>query len=475
MKENIIGRSEEKRLLDKIYRSGKAEFVAVYGRRRVGKTFLVREFFESEMVFLTAGLAHENSARQIKSFYEDLVEYGLPRQEKVPADWIEVFSLLRTLIKSSTKQRKVIMLDELPWMDTPRSGFMAALEHFWNSWASARRDVVLIVCGSATSWIMDKLINNHGGLHNRLTHSIYLLPFTLAESELFLDSKGFRWSRYDIAVCYMIMGGIPYYLEMLDRQMNLSQNIDNLLFRPNGALVHEFGNLYAALFRNSSNYIKVVEALSSCRSGLTRNEIISHTGLKTGTGLTTILRNLETCGFIQTHQQYEGMKREGVVYQLIDFFTLFHFHFMGKKRDLSKWTSIQGKAEFHAWAGLTFELLALCHLREIKQKLGISSVDTRSYAWRCKGENGSQIDLVIDRADNTVNLCEMKFSINTFSIDRQYEMTLRNKLEQFAKRTNRRKSLQLTLVTTYGLADNKYRNIVDNEITLDDLFDKAKS
>lgn len=470
MRENIIGRKEEKQLLNKIYNSTRSEFVAVYGRRRVGKTFLVREFFENDTVFQTAGLAHENSKRQIKSFYEDLIEYGLPRQEKMPLDWIEAFSLLRILIKNSDVQRKVILLDELPWMDTPRSGFISALEHFWNSWASARHDVVLIVCGSATSWIMDKLINNHGGLHNRLTSSIYLQPFTLAESEQLLQSKGFYWSRYDISICHMILGGIPYYLDMLDRQMTLAQNIDNLIFRPNGALTHEFTNLYAALFRNSSDYVKVVEALSNCRSGLTRNEIISHTGLRSGNGLTTILRNLTTCGFIRSYQQFSGTTRDGTIYQLVDFFTLFYFRFMSKSKKLTKWTSIQGKAEFYTWAGISFELLALSHLSQIKNKLGISSVDINAYAWRYSGYKGAQIDLVIDRADNTVNLCEMKFSVNRFEIDRQYEMILRNKLEQFSQHIKRSKSLQLTFVTTFGLTNNPYCNIVSNEITLDDLF-----
>lgn len=470
MKQYIIGRDKEKSLLERVCNSNKAEFVAVCGRRRVGKTFLIKEFFEDELVFQTAGLANDRMTRQIKSFYEDLVEYGLSRQSEVPKDWIEVFSLLRELIKQSSQERKVILLDELPWMDTPRSGFMSALEHFWNSWASGRRDIVLVVCGSSTSWMMDKLINNHGGLHNRLTYQLFLEPFTLGESEHFLQSRGFNLSRYDIAVCYMIFGGIPYYLDMLDSRLSLAQNIDELLFRPNGLLAHEFSNLYAALFNNSDDYIKVVEALSKKRTGISRSEIIEATSLHSGKGLTTLLNNLEWCGFIRKYKNYKTTRKNSSLYQLIDFFTLFHFRFLAEKK-IKNWSSIQGTPHFYTWTGLTFELLALSHIDQIKKKLSIMGINTDEYAWRCsESEYGAQIDLVIDRADNTINLCEMKFSMGNFTIDKNYEMNLRNKITRFMELSGRKKSIQLTLLTTYGAERNTHYGIVNNEIILDDLF-----
>ena len=471
MKEQIIGRQREKDLLDKIYRSGRSEFVAICGRRRVGKTFLVKEFFEGEFVFQTSGLANEGSRRQIKAFYEDLLEYGLPRQPKRPTDWLEVFALLRELVKQSDKERKVIFLDELPWMDTPRSGFVSALEHFWNSWASGRHDIVLVVCGSATSWMMDKVINNHGGLHNRLTCQIFLEPFSLGECERFLQSRGFMFSRYDIAVCYMVLGGIPYYLDMLNAQLSLAQNIDQLLFKQNGQLSREFGNLYAALFKNSDDYVKVVEALSHRKAGLSRGEIMQATGIGSGNGLTVVLRNLESCGFIRQYQQYKASRKDKTIYQLMDFFTMFHFHFLAEK-NVSNWESLQGKSRFFAWAGVTFELLVAAHIGMVKKALGISGIETREYAWRCTDEEqGAQIDMVIERADNMVNLCEMKFSIAPFAIDKGYEMNLRNKMVRFMEYTERHKSLQLTLVTTYGLARNAHASIVNNAVTLDNMFD----
>ena len=471
MKQNIIGRAREKAILERIFNSSKAEFVAVCGRRRVGKTFLINEYFEEDLVFQTAGLAHDNMAHQIKSFYEDLIEWSLPRQTEAPNSWIDVFSLLRSLIKNSTKRRKVIMLDELPWMDTPRSGFISALEHFWNAWASNRHDIVLIVCGSATSWMMDKLINNHGGLHNRLTYQLFLEPFTLGESEQFLQQHGFNLSRYDMAVGYMILGGIPYYLDMLDPRLSLAQNIHELFFRPNGLLSHEFSNLYSALFKNSSNYMTVVEALSNKKTGMNRNEIIAATSLPTGSGLTTILKNLEWCGFIRKYQNYKASRNDSTLYQLIDFFTLFHFRFLNGKKNRGNWNALQGTPAFHAWAGLTFELLTLSHINQIKHKLGISGVNSMEYAWRnLDSGQGAQIDLVIDRADNTINLCEMKFSIGVFSIDKGYEMNLRNKLMRFMACAEKHKSIQLTMVTTYGIERNAHSGIVNNEVTLDDLF-----
>ena len=470
MKENIIGRKSEKDLLQAIYDSSKSEFVAVCGRRRVGKTFLIREFFEGEMVFQTAGLANQNMKQQIKSFYADLIDQGFNRQDtEEPKDWIDVFMMLRQVVKQNKKKRKVILLDELPCMDTPKSGFIAALEHFWNSWASARHDIVLIVCGSATSWMMNKLINNHGGLYNRITRRIFLEPFSLRETEAFLKSKGFVLSRYEIAECYMVMGGIPFYLEMLERDLSLAQNIDAMFFRPNGQLAREFSNLYNALFKNSSDYVKVVEALSLKRAGLTRTEIISGTGLVSGSKLTTILQNLESCGFIRQYRLY-GEPHNSIIYQLVDFFTLFYFRFLVDKTP-GKWMSIQDKPKFYAWAGLTFELLAIQHIESIKHSLGINGVETQVSTWRClDGDRGAQIDLIINRSDNTINLCEAKFSVDDFSISKDYEKNLRNKLQQFLNHTKMKKSIQLTLITTYGLEKNKHSGVIHKLITLDDLF-----
>lgn len=475
MRENIIGRKEEQLLLERLYQSNKSEFIAICGRRRVGKTFLIREFFEEELVFSVSGLAEGNKKEQLKNFHQTLLRYDFS-SSKEPEDWLDAFNMLIKYLSSLPKRRKVILLDETPWMDTPRSGFIMALEHFWNGWASAQRDIVLIVCGSATSWMMDKLINSKGGLHNRLTRHIFLNPFTLNETELFLETNGFRLSRYEIAECYMIMGGIPFYLSLLDASKSLAQNIDQLFFRAFGELRGEFSNLYAALFKNSDDYVKVVSALSEKMSGLTRTEIQTKTSLSSGGGLSSILNDLEICGFIKKTLRYNGKCKDNV-FQLVDFFTLFHFRFIKghSVRDTHFWTSIQRTSTFYNWAGNMFELLVASHTRQLKQKLGISGVLTDIYSWRTLNDEnmpGAQIDLVIERQDRTVNICEIKFSEDEYLIDNEYDKILRRKMEAYRRyKISGKVSIQLTMITTYGLARGKYNGNVQNEVVLDDLFE----
>lgn len=471
MKINIIGREKECDLLEKIYHSNESEFVSVCGRRRVGKTFLIREFFEGNIVFTCSGIANDNYAMALRNF-----TYSLRRYTKdnslAPHDWLEAFELLIDYLSSLNEERKVIFLDELPWMDTPGSDFISALEHFWNGWACARKDIVLIVCGSATSWMMDHLIHEHGGLYGRLTHQIMLKPLNLKETESYLTHRGFTLSRYEIAECYMIMGGIPYYLRLLDNRLSLSQNIDRLFFNPDGELYDEFNHLYKALFSSSEDYIKVVSALCKKRYGLTRNEIIESTKLKSGKKLTKILSDLETCGFIRKYYDY-AKKKTGLIYQMIDFYTLFYFKFVQKSsfQNMQQYSLLQGTSSFYTWAGISFELESLLHVEKIKEKLGISGVQTNVFAWRSKlSEDPCQIDLIIDRGDNTINICEMKFSEGQYEIDKAYEMQLRNKIQTFRSETKTRKSLQLTMVTTFGVKRNSHFGIVTNEILLDDLF-----
>lgn len=471
---NIIGRKREQDMLRRIYESEQSEFVAVCGRRRVGKTFLVREYFEEQMVFQLSGLANSSTQEQLRNFYYTLRRFDITVNE-APKDWIDAFEMLINYLSSLKIQRKVVFLDELPWMDTYGANFVTALEHFWNGWASAQHDIVLIVCGSATSWMMDKLINNHGGLYGRLTHRIFLEPFNLCETEQFLQKRGFLLSRYEIVETYMILGGIPYYLSLMDARLSLAQNIDRLLFNPNGELYNEFNMLYRSLFSDSEAYIKVVESLNKKGYGMTRNEIAENTQIKTGKSLTTILDNLEACGFIRKYVNF-GCSTKKALYQLVDFFTLFYFRFLIKSsfRDLQYWSKIQHTSQFYAWAGISFEVLAIQHIQQIKHHLGIAGVATNTFSWRSKkseDERGAQIDLVIERADNTINLCEMKFSESDFEITKDYDAVLRNKIGRFRDETKTKKSVQLTFITTYGIHKNIYSSIAQNEVTMEDLFE----
>ena len=361
-------------------------------------------------------------------------------------------------------------------MDTPRSDFVSALEHFWNGWATTRKDIVLIVCGSATSWIIEKIINNHGGLHNRLTKRILLQPFTLKECEEFAQSHGLGMSRMQMMEAYMIMGGIPYYWNFLQKGQSLAQNIDRLFFNKEGELKDEFDMLYASLFKSPENYIKVITALGEKKAGMTREEIISQTSMSDSGTLTKILKELEWCGFIRKYNVL-GKKVKSAIYQLIDNYTLFYFRFIrrNENNDENFWSSSINSSLYHNWCGLSFERICLLHIPQIKQKLGIQGILSNTYSWSAKsneelGLPGVQIDMLIDRSDQVVNLCEMKYATSSYSLTKEEEMKLRNRLEVFRTTTQTTKAIHLTMITTYGLTPNIHSGIIQNEVTMDDLF-----
>ena len=469
----IIGRKEEQQILRSAAQSENSEFVAVYGRRRVGKTFLIRETFGYKFTFQHTGLAKGNTREQLFSFAISLRDAGYD-DCPIPKSWLEAFSLLATYLKNSTDEKKIIFLDELPWMDTPRSNFISAFEHFWNGWASARKDIVLIICGSATSWIINKVINDHGGLHNRVTKQIALQPFTLKECEMFAQSKGLEMSRYQLAECYMILGGIPYYWSLLEKGMSLSQNIDKIIFAKNGKLSNEFNQLYASLFKSPEQYIDVVTALGKKKAGMTRDEIIAAIDKYSNGALSKVLDELEYCGFIRKYNGFDKKSKQAI-YQLIDNYTLFYFKFIqqNENNDEHFWSASIDSAMHRAWSGLAFERLCMAHTQQIKAALGIAGVLSNIYSWRKEADetsDGAQIDLLIDRKDQVVNLCEMKYSLSEYAIDAEYEQKLRNKKSVFIDATNTRKAVHLTMVTTFGIKANAHSGIVQNEITLEDLF-----
>ena len=469
----IIGRKEEQQILHSAVQSENSEFVAVYGRRRVGKTYLIRETFGYKFTFQHTGLAKGNTKEQLFSFAISLRDAGYD-DCPIPKSWLEAFSLLSTYLKNSTDEKKIVFLDELPWMDTPRSNFISAFEHFWNGWASARKDIVLIICGSATSWIINKVINDHGGLHNRVTKQIALQPFTLKECEMFAQSKGLEMSRYQLAECYMVFGGIPYYWSLLEKGLSLAQNIDKIIFAKNGKLSNEFDQLYASLFKSPEQYIDIVTALGKKKAGMTREEIIVAIDKYSNGALSKVLDELEYCGFIRKYNGFDKKSKQAI-YQLIDNYTLFYFKFIqqNENNDEHFWSASIDSAMHRAWSGLAFERLCMAHTQQIKAALGIAGVLSNVYSWRKEADemsDGAQIDLLIDRKDQVINLCEMKYSLSEYIIDAEYEQKLRNKKSAFINATNTRKAVHLTMVTTFGIKANAHSGIVQNEITLDDLF-----
>ncbi len=470
----MIGRKDELQLLNNLKEHTSSSFVAVYGRRRIGKTYLVRNAFVNQFDFYVTGISKVSLSQQLANFHIALQKYGPSAQEMEPAkDWITAFRQLSKLLESGKSGKKVIFLDELPWFDTAQSGFISALEHFWNSWASARTDIILIVCGSAAGWMISKLINNKGGLHNRVTHRIRLEPFTLKECEAFLKAKKANFDRYQVIQLYMVMGGIPFYLEQINITQSAAQNIDKLCFGKEATLRTEFDNLYTSLFDNAEKHISVIEALSKKVKGLTRGELIKEAKLPSGGSVTRILGELEESGFIRKYIAY-GKKERNSLYQLTDFYSLFYLKFIKKSSilDENNWINSLDSPAQRAWSGYAFEQICLSHIREIKKALGISGIQTNTSSWISNDRPGAQIDLVIDRRDHVVNICEMKFSLNEFTIDKKYAEELRNKIGVFKTESKTRKSVFLTIITTFGLSKNQYSmSLVQNELTMDILFE----
>ncbi len=476
----LIGRKNEQSELMRLHASGEAELVVVYGRRRVGKTYLINQLFgDSNFAFKVTGLHRQKLPIQLKNFTLALREYFSSEDIATPSNWLDAFALLKKHLKATyTGSRRVLFFDELPWMDTQGSGFLTAFEWFWNSWGNAQNDIMLIICGSATNWIINKFFKNKGGLYNRSSSRLFLRPFTLLETEQYLEQQGFNFERYDITQIYMMMGGIPFYLKQLEPDRTLADNIDNCFFRSNGKLWDEFDNLFETLFLHSEKYLLVVQTLSDKHIGMTREEIIEQTRLPNNGATTKILKELIDCGFIRKYRYY-GRKSKSVFYQLSDFYTIFYFAFIRQhyNQDEHFWTHSLDNPRKRAWLGFTFEQLCKDHIEPIKQALGIGSVMTEQSEWRItqqelndESSSGAQIDLLIDRRDHAINICEIKFNDGMFTINKDYSMALKRKINTFRSATRTRKSLIPTMITTYGVNRNMYSNTIQQFVVLDDLF-----
>lgn len=454
--------------------SERSEFVVVYGRRRIGKTFLVRRFFKDNYAFSFVGKHEMRREQQLAEFAKELMCYSHSTFVPQLKNWTEAFDALQRLLETyNISGKKVVFFDEMPWMDTPKSDFVSALENFWNGWANMRDDIVLVACGSATSWMVDKLLHNQGGLFNRITQKIYLRPFKLSEMEQYLDEKHFGWNRYQIAQCYMILGGIPFYLTLLNPKLSLLSNIDELFFADAHAMLRtEYNELCSTLFKRPDNYLAVIRMLTERKEGFTRKEINEKTKLG-GAALSKILSDLEQCDFIFSYARY-GNAKNNAIYRIKDFYTLFYYKYVNgiDTKDSLRWTHLSSTPQVSSWQGFSFELLCLLHLDEIKKALGIDRILNDASAWRSRQpEQNTQIDLVIERADHNINLCEMKFSSGMYAIDKGYEQKLRERMSIFLAETMTRCSTRITMVTTYGVLQNKHSGIVNDEVLLDDLFE----
>lgn len=478
----LIGRKEELKILERIYRSSKAEFVAIYGRRRVGKTFLVRSFFKDKgVLFEVTGSYKSSNEAQLKNFYTVFKALFQPEESaKSPNNWQEALVLLLNEIKKiDSKQKIILFFDELPWLSSVNSDFLSSFEHMWNRYLSTMPNVKLIVCGSAASWMITNVINNTGGLYQRLSYHLRLMPFNLSETEEYLKANHIILPRKQICEIYMVTGGVPTYLSYLIPGLSVAQNIDNLCFKPQSPLITEFHYLYYALFDDASSHLKVVEALAHNRYGLSRKELLKEAKLSSSGSHSRILQELEESGFIASFPQV-GKKSKEKQYYLIDAYSYFYFKWIepdktsilnGLEKDY--WLKQQTSQAWKSWSGYAFESICLMHALKIKEALQIGSVSTKCGYWKSvdNGKKQIEIDLVIDRADNCINLCEIKFHKDEFVIDQTYAKKLNQKKELFQKNTGTKKALFITLITPFGCKENnEYVSLVTNQLTFEDLF-----
>ncbi len=472
----VIGRSREREIFRGIINSEKPELVVMYGRRRIGKTFLIDQEVTNNLVFKISGLHHGNQKDQLENFTHQLSRFSKLTEATIPSSWLAAFNSLELYLNSlrKSKKKKVLFFDEFPWMATRKSRFLIAFENFWNTYASQRDDLAIIICGSAASWMIEKVVKNKGGLHNRITQLIRLTPFNLCEVELFLKSRNIKLNRYDIVKLYMVTGGVPFYLNGIKRGRSVPQIIDDLCFHKNGLLHREFDELFSSLFEHEKRHIQIVKSLSNVRKGLTRNDLLDQIEMSSGGGFTRTLNELVESGFITNYHPYNQRSKQ-TLYRLTDFFTMFYMKYMYKSKSIGPgtWMKKSRGQSYQSWSGFTFETVCLEHIPQIKNGLGLQVIYTEASSWKSKGKktDGAQIDLLIDRDDNVINICEIKFSKSIFTIDKKYASQLRNKIEVFRSSTKTKKNLYLTIITIMGLQENEYTlELVQNELTIDALF-----
>lgn len=467
----LIGRKKEIEILNKAFNSKESRLVAIYGRRRVGKTFLIREHYQSNIKFELTGINGGSYADQLKNFAKVLRQAASNNSIKsIPNDWLEAFEMLEAYIDTlKGKKKKVIFIDEFPWLATRKSKFLGAFENFWNAYVSKRDDLVVVICGSTASYMINKILKNKGGLHGRINHHINLKPFDLHETKLFLKSRNIDYSNYDILQLYMMIGGVAHYLDKINRGDGVSTNIDRLCFEEGGELLDEFENIYESLFENSDMHLKIVRVLGNSRKGITRNELLTKTKLQSNQKFTKTLTELIEAGFLSKYNAY-GKKSFDSLYRLSDEYSYFYLNFIesNKLQGKNTWRKLQQSKTFNIWAGFSFETLCLKHVDQIKKELGIEAIISQNSSWF---NGNAQIDLLIDRDDNNINICELKFYNAPFTVSADYRTKLRTKMNEFRTATNTKKNFFLTMITTFGVAKNKYSTeIVDKELTMDCLF-----
>jgi uncharacterized protein len=466
----VIGRKEEKAILKRIVEDKTAKFLAVYGRRRVGKTYLIKSYFNSFMGFELSGQKEGDLQEQLINFARQFTTF-FKQKITTPTSWQDAFYLLqKAIIRKRTTKKIVLFFDELPWLAGPKSRFLNALDYFWNNFAQYQKNIIVVVCGSSASWIIEKIINNKGGLHNRITDILKLEPFTLAETEAFLKYRNLRLDRINILQLYMVLGGIPHYLNAIQKGESMALAIDRICFAKNGLLRNEFNNLYEALFNNASLHTTVIRLLAKRKMGLTRKAIIQGTGISNGGSVTRLLSELEESGFITKYLPY-GKQQRDALYRITDYYTLFYFHYIENSKSLTKgsWAKQYQLPTWKSYSGFAFENICLQHTAQIQKAIGISGIYTEQSSWVSPK---AQIDLLLDRSDNVITIAECKFHKVPYALTHHDVKNIQNKIDVFQAETHTDKPIFVAMVTAKGIVENKYSiSLVSHTVTMQHLFE----
>ena len=478
----MIGREKEINELENLYHKNSSTLLALYGRRRIGKTYLINHVFNNRLSFKHTGLSplekenltdDEFNAKQLEHFYNSLLDVNF-KCDVIPKNWMQAMQYLKQYIKSLDQNKKqVIFIDELPWLDYPKSDFFLAFEGFWNNFGSCTDNLLCIICGSATSWMLNKIINNHGGLYGRVNYEMKLSPFTLLETEEYFLENEIVLPREEITKAYMAVGGIPYYLGYFEKGESLAQNINRLFFEKNAKLQNEFNRLFASVFNNYEQVKKIVILLSKSNNGYNRKQICERLNISDGGSLSEMLNSLIACDFLTKYYSAFASKRD-VYYKLVDPFCIFYLKFVQNKVNLEPdlFKIAYSSPAVINFYGHAFENVCFNHTLQIKKALGIEGVVTEFLPFKSNYEDdiNTQIDMIIIRNDRVINICEIKFKSINFIVDSEYYVKVCRRQELIETKIPKKYIIVNTLICSSKLAKNSYSGVFNKVITLDDLF-----
>ena len=480
----FVARKEELLTLKTEFSKKESSFIAIYGRRRIGKTELINHFLSQQdgVLFSVTGAYDVGLKAHLANFSNKLALVFGCTEEKFTS-WDKAFWALQNELRNSQLPEggKIsIFIDELPWLaEMKDNGFKGALSLFWNDFASKRDDIFLVVCGSATAWIIRHIIDDYGSLSNRITTQIHLDVFTLSESKIFLEQQGHKGLSHKTVVdYYMVLGGVAHYLTLLNKDLSFVQNINRLFFAKNGILRTEYNRLFRSLFKNHQVHEKIVDSLSIGWSGQSLAELGKRKGLTKGAALSNALKELEASNLLVKRYRY-GQKKRDVLYSIRDPFIYFYNKWIKSVSQLdfisnpNYFLAVYKSQSYKSWCGFAFENIAHQHILAIKKALGIAGVITKNHYWRANNtvSKGAQIDILLERADDVINIIECKYHNTPFTINKRYAAELENKETIFIENTGFNGSVQIVMLSSAGLKENAYsQSILSRSLDLGIFF-----